>query len=55
MKVKAVKDFRDKHTKTLHRVGETLEMSQERYKEVNGTSLGVFVKKVTEKKPVAKK
>jgi hypothetical protein len=50
MKVKVVSKYRDKHTKALHSPGETLEMTNERYKEINSTSHGTFVKEIVEKK-----
>lgn len=58
MKVKVIKQYIDKYTKTLHKTGETLEITKERFEEINSTSHGVFVKEIKEapkKKSTAKK
>mgnify|MGYP000956873512 FL=1 len=55
MKVKVVKRYRDKYTNLLHEIGETLEITKERFEEINSTALGVFVKEIkTEKKSTKK-
>lgn len=46
MKVKTLKQFIDKNTKDLHKVNEELTISKERYQEINGTSLGIFVEEI---------
>jgi len=55
MKVKVIKDFRDKYTKKLHKTGEELEITKERYEEINSTAHGILVEKVegnkVQKKP----
>jgi hypothetical protein len=50
MKVRVINEYRDKYTKALHNPGEMLEMANERYKEINSTSHGTFVKEIVEKK-----
>ncbi len=46
MTVKVIKQFKDKYTKTLHKAGDIIEISNERYEEINSTSHGVLVKAV---------
>lgn len=46
MTVKVVKQFRDKYTKTLHKAGDIIEISNERYEEINSTSHGVLVREI---------
>lgn len=46
MRVKVVKEFIDKHNKTLHKKNEKLEISKERYEEINSTSFGVLVEEI---------
>jgi hypothetical protein len=50
MKVKVVKKFRDKYTKKIHEVGEEIEVTKERYEEINSTAHGILVKEIPEKK-----
>lgn len=50
MRVKVVKRFRDKHTNDLHDKGHEIEITKERYEEINSTSLGVFVEEIKEEK-----
>ena len=54
MKVKVIKDFRDKYTKKLHKTGEELEITKERYEEINSTAHGILVKEIHEKKKKSK-
>lgn len=54
MRVKVIKDFRDKYTKKLHKAGEELEITKERYEEINSTAHGIFVKEIPEKKKKSK-
>lgn len=54
MKVKVTTEFIDRHTGERHRVGEEMEVTQERYDEI--TRVGAFVKKVAarrRKKPAS--
>lgn len=55
MKVKAIKRFRDKYTNLLHEIDETLEITEERFKELTTSPLGVFVEEIKEKKSTKKK
>lgn len=55
MKVKVLRNFRDKHTKTLYEAGQEIEFTKERVEEINSTLHGVFVKEIEEEKPAKKK
>lgn len=50
MKVKVVRKFRDKHTNLLHEIDETLEITKERFKEINSTAHGTLVEEIKEVK-----
>lgn len=55
MRVKVLKMFIDKETKTLHKKGEEIETTKERCQEINGTSFGVLVEEIkTEKQKKSK-
>ena len=63
MKVRVVKPFKDKHTKVVYQVGQEIEVTKERHKELISAALGPFVEPVDgdkepeekpEKKPKAK-
>lgn len=43
-----LRQFKDKHTKVLHKKGDIIEISNERYEEINSTSHGVLVKEIKE-------
>lgn len=47
MKVRVIDKFRDKHTKKIHKVGDVLTISQERFVEI--LTSGKFVEKIEEK------
>lgn len=51
MKVKVIKDYRDKYTRGLHKVNEELTITKERFEEINSTALGVFVEEIKEELP----
>ena len=51
MKVKVLRRFKDKYTKKIHKKGEIIEVTDERYEEINSTAHGVFVEPV-ESRPV---
>jgi hypothetical protein len=51
MNVKVIKIYRDKYTGILHYPDEKLEMTKERYREINGTARGVFVEEDVNVKP----
>lgn len=56
MKVKVIKIYRDKHSRTLHKPGEELTISKERYEEINSTARGIFVEEIkTQRQPKEKK
>ena len=46
MKAKVLRKFRDKYTKALHKAGDIIEISNERYEEINSTSHGFLVKEI---------
>jgi len=51
MKVKVTKPFRDKYTKIVYPKGQEIEISNERYDEINSTAHGVLVEEIkTQKK-----
>ena len=43
MKALVVKTFRDTRTKAIRRKGKIIEVTEERFEEINSTALGVFV------------
>jgi hypothetical protein len=51
MKAVVVKTFRDKNTNRMFRPGRTIEITEERFEEINSTALGIFVAAVGEQKP----
>lgn len=54
MKVKVIKTFKDKHTNILHGIGQELDITAERFRELNGTSFGIFVKEIKKVKTTIK-
>ena len=46
MKAKVIKEFKDKHTKKIHKVGDVLTVSQERFDEI--LTVGNFVEEINE-------
>lgn len=55
MKAKVLKTFRDKYTRAVHKKGSTIEVSKERFEEMNSTSLFVEEIKEDKKEEVKKK
>lgn len=59
MKVKVIRKFKDKQSKKVREVGETIEVTRERYGELTTSPFGVFVEEVKreaiEEKPKKKK
>lgn len=53
MKVKVLLDYVDKYTYVLHKVGEIVKMSEERFEEINKKRQ--FVQEIKEKKQKRKK
>jgi vacuolar-type H+-ATPase subunit F/Vma7 len=43
MRVKVIKPFRDKHTKVVYVKGEEIEVTDDRFKEINSTKVGELV------------
>ena len=55
MKVRVLRDFIDlKNNKKRRKVGEILEVTQDRFKELNSTSFGVLVDELEETKEAKK-
>ena len=50
MKVKALKNFKDRKADVVRNVGETFEVSKERFEEINATKNGKLVDEVKETK-----
>jgi len=50
MKVKVLREFIDKETKTLHKKDAELIISKERFEEINSTAHGILVKEIKEGK-----
>lgn len=48
MKAKVVKKFKDKHTKMIHKVGQEIKLTKERFEEINSTSYGTFLVEIAE-------
>lgn len=54
MKVKVLREFIDKETKTLHDKDTEIIISKERFEEINSTAHGILVKEIKEAKPKKK-
>ena len=48
MKVKVVKKFIDKYTKEVYETGQIIDITHERYEEINSTAHGILVEKLDE-------
>ena len=46
MKVKVLRKFRDKYTKQVYDKGQIIEVTNERYEEINSTTHGILVKAI---------
>lgn len=53
MIVKVLRQFRDKYTKEIYQKGQKIEVSDERYEEINSTNHGALVEQLD--KPKAQK
>ena len=47
MKVRVLRRFRDKYTKKIYGIGEIIEVTNERYEEINSTAHGILVEPIT--------
>jgi len=54
VKVRAIKPFRDKHTKVVYQEGQEIEVTKERFEEINSAAFGPFVEAVVEPKEPTK-
>lgn len=50
MKVKVLRDFRDKESKEIHKKDAEIIISKERFKEINSTEHGKLVEEIKEDK-----
>jgi len=48
LNVKVLRKFRDKYTKEVYEKGDIIEVTNERYEEINSTAHGVLVEKIQE-------
>lgn len=48
MKVKVLRRFKDKYTKQVYDKGRIIEVTNERYEEINSTTHGILVEKLDE-------
>lgn len=55
MRVKVLRNFIDKNTKTLHKAGTEIEITKGRYEEINSTAFGILVEEIKEPKKAKKK
>jgi hypothetical protein len=46
MKAQVVKEFRDKNTKELQKVGTEIEVTKKRFEEINSTAFGVLIEEI---------
>lgn len=49
MKVKVLRVFKNKYSKKTHKKGDILEVTKNRFKEINSTEHGVLVEEISEK------
>lgn len=54
MKCKVKNEFIDAKDGTLHQVGDVIEVTEARFKEINGAGYGVLVEKVAAKRAAKK-
>lgn len=50
MKAKVIQQYKDKKTKVSHKIGEEINVSNERFEEINSTSHGTFLEEILELK-----
>lgn len=55
MKALVLKPFKDAKTGKIHKQGQKIVTTKERFAEINGTSLGAFLQEIAEEKKPAKK
>lgn len=48
MKAKVLRKFRDKYTKEIYETGQIIDITHERYEEINSTAHGILVEKLDE-------
>lgn len=48
MKARVIRTFKDKNTKVIFKAGQEFTVTNERFEEINSTSLGIFVDEIIE-------
>jgi len=51
MKIRIIKPFRDKYTKVVYMNGQEIEVTKERFEEINSAALGPFVEQIKPPEP----
>lgn len=54
MKVRVIRPFRDRYTKVIYQEGQEIEVTKERFEEINSAAFGPFVEAVVEPKEPTK-
>ena len=54
MRVKVIMPFKDKYKKVVYQEGQEIEVTKERFEEINSAALGPFVEAVVEPKEPTK-
>lgn len=55
MKARVLNNFEDKYMKIIHKKNEIIDVSEERFEEINSTSFGILVEEIAKKKKTNKK
>ena len=55
MKARVVKRYVDKDTNLLHEIGQEIEVTTERFEQINSSLLGIFVEEIKKQKVARKK
>lgn len=48
MKAKVIKAYRDRQTGAVNKIGQEVEVTKERFKEINSAALGPFLERLTD-------
>ena len=54
MKVRVIRPFRDRYTKVIYQEGQEIEVTKERFEEINSAASGPFVQAIGEPKEPTK-
>ena len=55
MRVRILKPFKDKNKNIIYQEGKKIEVTNERFEEINSTAHGILVEEIKEEKPAKKK